>query len=96
MEPAKLLYISPSTRKDKKYAAHFSDGFVAHFGQYGADDYTIHKNKERRTRYLIRHSNEHPAWYDNPYSPAALSRWLLWEKPDINDAIIAYKNRFRI
>ena len=66
----------PSTRADKKWMAE-RDGKRVHFGARGYDDYTTHKDPERRL-YILRHLHED---YSNPMSPAWLSRYLLWEKP---------------
>ena len=68
----------------KKYTATFrerSSGRISKtsFGAAGMSDYTKHKDAARKSRYLKRHSRrEH--WND-PRSPGALSRWVLWNKP---------------
>ena len=55
-------------------------------------DVTIHKDKERKERYLDRH-RARENW--NDYMTAgALSRWILWNKPTITSSIADYKNRF--
>ena len=54
------------------------NGKKIYFGAKGYSDYTIHKNDERKTRYLARHSaNEN--WRDK-YSKGFWSRWILWNK----------------
>lgn len=77
----KLLHIKASTNPKKKWMAVFlkEDGRTktVHFGQAGADDYTITKDKEQRDRYLTRHSNKRENW-NKPDSAGALSRWILW------------------
>jgi len=84
-----------SSKADKKYVALFNiDGKkkTTHFGQAGADDYTITKDEEQKKRYLDRHrANEN--WND-PLTAGALSRWILWNKPSITDSIASYKKRF--
>jgi hypothetical protein len=64
----KYMILDPNTNK-----------FV-YFGQMfpGYEDYTKHKNKERRRLYLLRSENIKGNWKDNPYSPNNLSRTLLW------------------
>jgi len=42
------VIIQPSTRKTKKYMLLKPDGKWVHFGQYGMEDYTKHKNLMRR------------------------------------------------
>jgi len=64
-----------STRKDKKYMVQDPKGKWIHFGQYGYEDYTKHKDKERRKRFLSRNKK----WSQfPPYTPAHLSYYLLW------------------
>lgn len=70
------MKIQSSTRKDKKLMATFANGKVVHFGAKGSKTYLDHGDKAKREAYLARHKvNE--SWSD-PYSPGALSRWLLW------------------
>ena len=53
-------------------------GKMVHFGQLGYEDFTKHKDKERRQRYLKRATNMRGNWKDNPYSPNNLSINILW------------------
>ena len=94
----KLLSIHPSEHSDKKYVATFQldNGHTkeVHFGAKGYSDYTIHKDPERKERYLMRHKNrEH--WND-PVSPGALSRWILWNKPNLQDSIRDFRLRYNL
>lgn len=64
-----------STRKQKKYMVQAPLGSMVHFGQMGMEDYTKHKDKERRRQFRLRNS----AWKEAPrYTPAWLSYYLLW------------------
>src|SRR3989344_6006978 len=49
-----------------------------HFGQIGYEDYTKHKDKERRKNYLTRAGNIKGNWKNNKYSPNNLSINILW------------------
>ena len=42
------FHIMKSTRKNKKYVAMFKNGTKIHFGDSRYDDYTSHKNIERK------------------------------------------------
>jgi len=65
---------------------------ITHFGQAGASDFTLHKNIDRKQRYINRHKkNEN--WND-PTSAGSLSRWVLWNKTTLNSSIADYKKRF--
>lgn len=88
--------ILPSTRAEKKMMAIFTfpDGKkkTVHFGSRGMSDYTIHKDPERKERYLQRHRrNEN---WNNPFTAGALSRWVLWNKPTLKASINDYIRRF--
>jgi hypothetical protein len=90
----KLVSIRDSDLRDKKYKALFTNGKVVHFGARGYEDYTIHKNDERKQLYLIRHKkNEN---WNNPFTPGALSKWILWNKKTLRDSIADYKKRFNL
>ena len=91
--------IKPSTQKDKKLMAIFYDDDgkkkkTTHFGAKGMSDFTIHKDKERKQRYLDRHKKREN-WNDY-MSAGALSRWILWNKPTLKASIADYKKRFEL
>jgi len=72
-----MLFTSP--RKDKKYRIYNpAINKWVDFGQFGAEDYTKHKDEERRERYLKRATNIKGNWRDDKYSPNNLSINILW------------------
>ena len=79
------IVISKSSNKNKKYDARIDGRKTISFGAAGMSDYTIHKDDERKQRYLDRHKkNEN--WSD-PTTAGYLSRWILWAKPTIEESI---------
>ncbi len=89
------MKLEKSWRKGKKYAAIFSNGKVVHFGAIGYSDYTIHKDKERRERYIQRHKYNED-WND-PYTAGSLSRWILWgDSPNINVCVREFNKKFAV
>jgi len=91
--------IKPSTQKTKKLMAIFYDDNgkkikTTHFGSAGMSDFTIHKDKQRKERYLDRH-RKRENWND-PMTAGALSRWILWNKPTLQGSIRDYKKRFKL
>jgi hypothetical protein len=93
----KLISITPSPKPDKKLVAVFQTDTgrkkTTHFGQAGAPDYTITKDKEQRERYLTRHKAREN--WDDPVTPAALSRWVLWgSSTNLKTNIKKYKEYF--
>lgn len=92
----KLKTIRRSHKKEKKWDAVFEKNDkekIVSFGQKGYSDYTKHKDKTRRQRYLKRHSGMGEQW-NQPDTPGALSRWILWNKPSFNASVADFKKRF--
>lgn len=94
----KLLYIRRSKRADKKFVAVFEHKQTkrtrtTHFGARAYSDYTIHKDPDRKARYIARHNNGTEDWQD-PTSAGALSLWILWNKPTLRESIASYKRHF--
>jgi ferric iron reductase protein FhuF len=94
----KLLKIVESDKPEKKMMAVFETESgrtkTIHFGQKGADDYTITKNKEQMERYLNRHRSTE-SW-DKADSAGALSRYVLWSATSVAQGIRNYKKRFNL
>ena len=65
------------------------------FGAVNFSDYTIHHDKNRRTRYITRHSkNEH---FNEPMTAGSLSRWILWgDSTSLETNIKSFKQRFNL
>lgn len=96
----RLVSLEPSTRRDKKWTARFSDGTATHFGGKGCGDYTIysardHALADRKRRAYIRRHRVRESWRD-PTTAATLSRYILWEKRTVPAALRAYRKRFNV
>ena len=72
-----------SKRKNNKYMATLPSGKKIHFGSPKYEDFTIHKNKERRDKYLARatkiKNKKGELTYTNPESSNYWSIKLLWD-----------------
>ena len=80
------IIISKSSSANKKYDALIDGKQTLSFGAKGYSDYTLNKDPARRLNYIKRHSNED--WSrSNVASAAWLSRYILWEKPTLQEAI---------
>jgi len=86
-------HIYLSDRADKKYVVY--NGYKKiYFGAAGYEDYTIHQDPFRRRNYNARHKvREH---WDDPSTAGFWSKWILWNKPTIEDSIIDTEDRFDI
>ena len=88
------MYIKPSTRQGKRYMAVFHDGTTIHFGQEGGSTFIDHKDEAKRKAYIARHRvNED---WSNPKTAGSLSRYILWEKPTLSQAVSAFKSKFNL
>ena len=91
--------IKPSTSSGKKMMAVFYDEAkkklkTTHFGAVGYNDYTITGDLQAKQSYIARHK-ERENW--NDYMTAgSLSRWILWNKPSLNESIKDYMYRFKL
>lgn len=74
----------PSTLKTKKWDLYFErDGRQrkVSFGNPDYEDYTIHKDPERKRRYLARATKIKGNWANDPFSPNSLAINVLWNTP---------------
>ena len=81
------LTLYPSKVKGKRYTIYVPRGdrvVKIDFGSSDHDNYTIHKDSERKRLYQIRHKNDH---INDPYSAGFWSWWVLWNKPLLHDSL---------
>ena len=93
----KLISITPSKIKDKKWTATFALGnktVTRHFGANGMSDFTIHHDVDRRNRYISRHLKDLDT--GDPTRAGYLSMFVLWNKPSFNASVKDYKTRLEI
>jgi hypothetical protein len=90
-------YLYRSNKPDKKYSIRTLHGVkVIHFGAKGYEDYTKHKDEERKQLYLARHENNED-WNKSGILTAGFwSRWLLWNKKTLKESIKDVEERFNI
>lgn len=71
----------------------FADG-KKYFGATGYSDFTIHKDEERKQRYIARHEkNEN--WNDLR-TAGTWSRFILWNRPTIKESIKNMETKFYV
>lgn len=97
------MRIEKGTAKNKKFKAvfsHYVDNKLkiiktVQFGDSRYDDYTQHKNKDRREAYRKRHLKDLDK--GNYMSAGYLSFYLLWgESVALNTNIKNYKKKFKL
>ena len=86
--------IQKSHNPKKKYDAVINGNKIISFGATGYEDYTTHKDEKRKDNYIKRHSNED--WSRaNLESAAWMSRYILWEKPSLKEAVVNANRMYR-
>ena len=77
-----------------KLVAKFDDGQLIPFGALGYDDFTTTGDLKKKRNYLARHRARED-WTD-PQTAGALSRWILWNKPTLDESIEHYAKKFKM
>lgn len=90
-----VVYLSRSTKPDKKYMVQVGNKTI-HFGARGMSDYTLHKDAERRKRYVARHKARENWSKSGMKSAGFWSLWILWNKPSLSASIADTQRRFGI
>ena len=81
----------------KKYEITFEKNgktYIRKFGAAGMSDFTIHKDLERRERYISRHKKDLRT--NDPMKPGYLSMYILWNKPTLKASLTDYKRRLNV
>ena len=70
-----------------KFTAQFPDGPKVNFGRKGYSDFTIHKDRERMKRYMVRHRKRENWTRAGARTAGFWSRWILWSEPSFQAAL---------
>jgi hypothetical protein len=95
-----IAYLSKAgATSDKKYTVQVIDEQTGRkrtisFGARGYEDFTIHRDQERRKQYISRHQARED-WND-PFTAGFWSANLLWNKPTIEASMRDISRRFRV
>jgi hypothetical protein len=90
-----FYYPYPANDGKHKYFIITSKNKKIFFGAFGYSDFTIHKDEERKLRYIKRHNKENHLWGKSGIDTASFwARWLLWNKPTIQASYNDIKKRF--
>ena len=90
----KIVQISKSEKPEKKLKA-LVDGKTIHFGAAGYQDYTTHKDPQRKERYIQRHKANEDWTKEGLKTSGFYSRYLLWNKPTIRESIQDLNKRYK-
>ena len=94
------LFITKSKKENKQFdLLNENKEYILSFGAKGYSDYTIHKDFERKQRYINRHSpvKTNEDWHKSGlYTAGFWSRYLLWNLPSLRDSIKDVNSRFNL
>tara|TARA_A100001015_G_scaffold224149_1_gene252684 strand:+ start:1939 stop:3630 length:1692 start_codon:yes stop_codon:yes gene_type:complete len=93
----KVLKFKKLNSGKKKYEITFEKNgkkYIRKFGAAGMSDFTIHKDSERRERYISRHKKDLRT--GDPMKPGYLSMYILWNKPSVKASLKDYKRRLSV
>ena len=86
------VIITPSNNQNKKFTAIINNKKI-HFGDSRYQDFTKHKDPERKKAYLARHKNDK---INNPNYAGFYSTNLLWNKPTLKESIQATNKLYNV
>jgi hypothetical protein len=90
-----IYKLVPNHPRGKKMLAIYEDKHI-YFGAAGMSDYTLHKDPERKKRYIARHK-AHENWTKTGISTAGFySRWILWNLPTISESAKSLSSKFGV
>ena len=87
------IAITKSKTKDKKYDAIIDGKKTIHFGAKGYSDFTIHKDEERKDRYINRHKKTEN--WNNPKTAGFYAKNILWNKKSVKASVEDTNKRFK-
>lgn len=95
-----IIELEMSPRKNKKFRMNFykSDNLnkpfkYVDFGEKKSSVYWEHLDDYKKYNYISRHSKI--SSFDDPYSPATLSKYINWNKNTLYNSLIDYSNKFK-
>lgn len=88
----KIIKLEKANDGKHKWIAYFDDGKKTRFGAYNMSDYTIHKDKDRRRLYQLRHKKDLET--NDPHRAGFLSYYILWNLPTIEESVRDFNHRF--
>ena len=90
----KEVILKKSSNPKKKYDA-YVDGKKVSFGSAPYQDYTQHKDPERKKSYIARHGGTNQNWNDLK-TAGTWAKGILWNKPTLTASIKDMESKFNI
>lgn len=83
-----IFFLGNSKKGNKRYyVRELGTNKTVHFGDKNYENYTIHKDNDRKLSYLSRHYRREDWTPSGIYTPGFWSRFLLWSRPTLDASI---------
>ena len=89
------VVISKSDNKNKKYKAVIDNKKTIHFGAKGYEDFTTHKDKDRKQRYIDRHKKREDWGASGVDTAGFYSKHVLWNKDTLTKSVDDLNKKFK-
>ena len=89
------VVISKSEKADKKMKAVIDGKKTIHFGAKGYEDFTTHKNPERKQAYLNRHKKNENWGASGVDTAGFYAKNILWNKETLTKSVDDLNKRFK-
>ena len=89
------IIIKKSKRSDKKLDAVIDSKKTVSFGAAGMSDYTLHKDPERKQRYIDRHKKNEDWTKGGIKTPGFYAKHVLWNKPTLKASVDDLNKKFK-
>ena len=89
------VIIKKSKKYDKKLDAVIDGKKSISFGAKGYSDYTIHKDPERKERYINRHKDKEKWGLSGIETAVFYAKKILWNKPTIKESVKDLNNKYK-
>ena len=89
------IIIKKSNKKIKKFDAVIDGKKTVSFGAAGMSDYTLHKDLERKERYISRHKKNEDWTKSGIETPGFDAKRVLWNKPSLIGSIDDLNKKFK-
>ena len=89
------VVITKSKKSNKKLDAIINGSKTVSFGQKGASDFTKHKDRDRKERYIDRHKKNENWNASGAKTAGFYSKHVLWNKPTLKASIDDINKRFK-
>ena len=90
-----VVVIRKSSKADKKYEAVIDGRKTVSFGAKGYSDFTLHKDPERKQRYIQRHQNNEDWSKTGINTPGFYAKHVLWNKDTIQKSVTDLNKKYK-